>query len=367
MSKTKKIVISIFVIFTLLVSTSLTAFASTAYWFLCDQPQITNNTAYVEVVDEYGKAYVFYLMGTDGTNTVSSNVNYGFKATVDSNGYLYFKVNENLAQNGFVCRSFYYTQGNQTFITPFWEEGGYSYIRLGSVKFILGYNCDVSSVSTTYNECVFYYSGEVVISDKLDTIRQLLTNELSLSREKLNDILTYCIYQNSNLEKIYNEIKNGNSSIIDNANNNANAIQENNDKNTQNIIDNQNQLVEQEKTETQNSGNNSVNDVSGSVPDKSVGMLSALQSLSNAVSYTGTSAKWTFPQMYIPAIAGVTDRINLNSSMDIDFAYWVNQIPQDIRIVISAIATIGLVIFAFKELYGLISYVLTLKGGGSNE
>lgn len=122
-----------------------------------------------------------------------------------------------------------------------------------------------------------------------------------------------------------------------------------------------------EKEETENSGNESLNDVQSAVPDKSAGMLSALQSLSNAVSYTGTSAKWTFPQMYIPAINGVTDRINLNSEMEIDFAYWVNQIPQDIRTVISAIATIGLVVFAFKELYGLISYVLTLKGGGNNE
>ena len=150
-------------------------------------------------------------------------------------------------------------------------------------------------------------------------------------------------------------------------NKNASNIQSNDDKNTQSIIDNQNQLAQQEKTETQNSGNNSVNDVSGSVPDKSAGMLSALQSLSNAVSYTGTSAKWTFPQMYIPAISGVTDRINLNPEMEIDFSYWINQIPQDIRTIISALATIGLVIFAFKELYGLISYVLTLKGGGNNE
>lgn len=122
-----------------------------------------------------------------------------------------------------------------------------------------------------------------------------------------------------------------------------------------------------EKNEAHQSGNDSLNDVSSAVPDKSEGMLSALQSLSNAVSYTGTDAKWTFPQMYIPSIAGVTERINLNSEMEIDFTYWINQIPQDIRTVISAIATIGLVIFAFKELYGLISYVLTLKGGGNNE
>lgn len=166
---------------------------------------------------------------------------------------------------------------------------------------------------------------------------------------------------------ILRENTNNTQNIITGANQNSKDIQSNNDKNTQNIINNQNQLAEQEKTETQNSGNDSVNDVSSSVPDKSAGMLSALQSLSNAVSYTGTVAKWKFPQMYIPAISGVTDRINLNSEMEIDFTYWVNQIPQDIRTILTALATIGLVIFAFKELYGLISYVLTLKGGGNNE
>lgn len=174
------------------------------------------------------------------------------------------------------------------------------------------------------------------------------------------------LYADGTLAQIQNDNANTDK-ITSNADKNSSNIQSNNDKNTQSIIDNQNQLAEQEKTETQNSGNDSVNDVSGSVPDKSAGMLSALQSLSNAVSYTGTSAKWTFPQMYIPAIAGMTDRINLNPEMEIDFTYWVNQIPENIMTIISALATIGLVIFAFKELYALISYVLTLKGGGNNE
>ena len=374
MSKIKKIAISIPIIITLLVSSSVIAFAVTPMWFLCDKPQITNTSAYVEVVDGSGKGYVFYLIGSDGTNTVSSNVNLGFRCSIDSDGYLYFKVDEDLVQNGFTCHSFYVNQGNQVSATPYWSEGGYSYIRLYSISYIMGYNCDVSAVPTSYNDYSFYYSGDVIISDKLNTISDILrsvnsniTTQSEATRAKLNEILTYCIYQNSNLEKIVDEIKKGNTSIIDNANNNANAIQDNNDKNTQSIIDNQNQLAEQEKTETQNSGDKSVNDVSSSVPDKSAGMLSALQSLSNAVSYTGTVAKWKFPQMYIPAISGVTDRINLNSEMEIDFTYWVNQIPKDIRTVISALATIGLIIFAFKELYGLISYVLTLKGGGNNE
>lgn len=210
----------------------------------------------------------------------------------------------------------------------------------GDIVNIHGYNCNVTAVSPRNSgDFTFVYGTD------------------SIANERLQNIYNAVSSLGSNIS----------SSINSNADKNANNIQSNNDKNTQSIIDNQNQLAEQEKTDTQNSGNDSVNDVSGSVPDKSAGMLSALQSLSNAVSYTGTVAKWKFPQMYIPAISGVTDRINLNSEMEIDFTYWINQIPQDIRTVISALATIGLVIFAFKELYALISYVLTLKGGGNNE
>ena len=220
-------------------------------------------------------------------------------------------------------------------------DNNYGYLfspSWGKVRHCRTYGEIINATSYTQGDYDTFYGSDNSINQQITTIISLISEN------------------NKNTDK-----------ITSNADKNANNIQSNNDKNTQSIIDNQNQLVEQEKTETQNSGNNSVSDVSGSVPDKSAGMLSALQSLSNAVSYTGTSAKWTFPQMYIPSISGVTDRINLNSEMEIDFTYWVNQIPQDIRTVITALATIGLVIFAFKELYGLISYVLTLKGGGNNE
>ena len=201
-----------------LVLSSFSVGAVTPMWFLCDKPQITNTSAYVEVVDGSGKGYVFYLIGSDGTNTVSSNVNLGFKCSIDSDGYLYFKVDEDLVQNGFTCHSFYVNQGNQVTATPYWPEGGYSYIRLYSISYIMGYNCDVSAVPTSYNDYSFYYSGDVIISDKLNTISDILrsvntnvTTQSELTRAKLQEVL-YC---NSNLEKIDGTLK----SILDDTNN----------------------------------------------------------------------------------------------------------------------------------------------------
>ena len=344
MSKVKKIITCLLGA-CLLACSGLTAFAVSSneiYYLPCSKPQITTNSCYLEVVCQNERLLIYC---TAFGLTRAESVSPVFKASVkDGNLIVYVRpslmsledpnLNYPVCVTGFVSyvdyQEFPQNQLGTYTDSSVQSNGYYAGVTLsfsGSVLKVHGYNCDTTDLSRN-GDFTYVYGSDTVINNKIDGIT---------------------------------------SGIQSNNDKNASDIQSNNDKNTQSIIDNQNQLAEQEKTETQNSGNNSVNDVSGSVPDKSAGMLSALQSLSNAVSYTGTSAKWTFPQMYIPAIAGVTDRINLNSETEIDFTYWVNQIPQDIRTIISALATIGLVIFAFKELYGLISYVLTLKGGGNNE
>lgn len=188
---------------------SFSTYALTPVWFACDKPQVTNNSAYVEVVDGSGTAYVFYLFGVSPDNSTNTDINYSFYCTTDSNGYLYFKTDLRSTMGGYSCHSFYMTQGNQTVATPYWADDGYSYIRLSSISYIMGYNCDVSSVTTSYNDYCFYYSGDVVISDKLTTISNILTSvnnnissQSAITHEKLNSILTYVIYCNSNLEKV---------------------------------------------------------------------------------------------------------------------------------------------------------------------
>lgn len=336
MSKAKKIIIC-FLGCLLVAFSGFTALAS-SYSISIAQPQIDEYSGYLEIItSKWGACVVYFRAYKHDGSSFSSSVS--FSAQVVDNRLAIFVDYPDTSNQLWVTGVLTNANG---YIAPLQTNQYYASITLGNsgnITNVNAYNCSLDSSLLHNGPFTFVYGSDSIAIAKLEQIYSAV-NSLG-----------------GNLS----------SSINSNADKNASEIQANDDKNTQSIIDNQNQLAEQEKTETQNSGNNSINDVSGSVPDKSAGMLSALQSLSNAVSYTGTVATWKFPQMYIPAIAGVTDRINLNPEMQINFTYWVNKIPQDIRTVISALATIGLVVFAFKELYGLISYVLTLKGGGNNE
>lgn len=155
--------------------------------------------------------------------------------------------------------------------------------------------------------------------------------------------------------------------ITTNQDKNTDKITSNNNSNTDKIINNQNQLQEQEKNETQNQGNNSINDVSGVIEDKSSGFISSINGLVSSMSYSGTSCSWSFPALKLPAIKGVMSEIQLTEEQPIDFEFWVNKIPSNILILIRSLLTIALIGYCFKELYSTISYVLTLKGGGNDE
>ena len=156
-------------------------------------------------------------------------------------------------------------------------------------------------------------------------------------------------------------------SILNNQDKNADKITQNNDKNTDKIIDNQNQLQENEKNEAESSGQGSVDEISGAIEDKSAGFISAISNLVGSMSYDGTACAWSFPAIKLPAIEGVMAETQLTEEMPIDFEFWVNKIPSNILLLIRSLLTIALIGYCFKELYGTISYVLTLKGGGNNE
>lgn len=111
------------------------------------------------------------------------------------------------------------------------------------------------------------------------------------------------------------------------------------------------------------SGNDAVDGIMGGIENKGTGFFNSLGNLISAMSYSGTDCKWQFPALYIPEIEGVIDRTALTSELDIDFEYWIDEIPQNIMSVVRAVLTIALIIFCFKELYGILSYVFTLKGG----
>ena len=151
--------------------------------------------------------------------------------------------------------------------------------------------------------------------------------------------------------------------IIDNQNQNTDKEIQAGKENTQAIIDNQNQIAEQEKNEIHQSGDEGIKG-SENVPDKSDGFINSISKLVGALSYNGTECKWTLPQVKIPQIANIVPEKTLIEQQEIDFGVWVQKLPSNILKLIQALLTCALIVYCFKELYGTISYVLTLKGGG---
>ena len=123
----------------------------------------------------------------------------------------------------------------------------------------------------------------------------------------------------------------------------------------------------QEEQKADSAGNSAASDVTGAIPADTSGVTAGIQSFVQAMAYDGTAAKWTFPALYLPAIPGVMERIELTAEQDIDFGVWVQQIPSGVLEIVQIVSTIALVLFCFKELYGMISYFLTLKGGSADE
>lgn len=157
--------------------------------------------------------------------------------------------------------------------------------------------------------------------------------------------------------------------IMDNQNANTEQIIQNQDENTQDIIDNQDenadkivgaieQSQENEKQESNDSGNDAVNSVSGAIPADNEGFISAIKTLSNSMSYEGTDAVWTIPSMKIPAMDGVCSEIVLTKDLQVNFGDFIGMLPSNILKVVQIICTIALVIFSVKELYGTIQEVM---------
>ena len=125
--------------------------------------------------------------------------------------------------------------------------------------------------------------------------------------------------------------------------------------------------LEQEEQKAEHQGNASVSEGTNAIENKGSGFVDSLNGLVSSMSYTGTQCSWTFPQVKMPAIKGVMEERVLIKEQPIDFTTWINAIPSPILLLIQSVLTMALIVYCFKELYGTISYVLTLRGGGTNE
>lgn len=222
-----------------------------------------------------------------------------------------------------------------------------SFINLTPSNVYVTFNSVKYSVTTTGGSYIFSVQNQKNISSNIR-----IESNFSPNSNMSGFIIVNFYYQLST-----------DNTIIDNQNENTDKEIQADKENTQDIIDNQNQLAEQEKNEIQQSGNEGSKGAEN-VPNESDGFINAISNLVRALSYNGTDCKWTLPQVKIPQIANIVPEISLIEEQDIDFGEWVQKMPSNILKLIQAVCTCALIVYCFKELYGTISYVLTLKGGG---
>lgn len=91
-------------------------------------------------------------------------------------------------------------------------------------------------------------------------------------------------------------------------------------------------------------------------------ILDAIQPLITACSYAGTTSVWSFPSITLPAIDGVMDEMKLNDPINFDLTEYAAQyLPSAIITLIRSIGTIGIIVFAAKEIMRIV------KGVGKND
>lgn len=159
--------------------------------------------------------------------------------------------------------------------------------------------------------------------------------------------------------------------IGDSTNDITGSIDDSTDKITGSVEDSANTIVDgyenaqqQEKDEANTQGNDSVNGIIEVMPNQTQGFDNALGSFATALSTTSTNAKWKLPAIYIPAIDGVTPRINLTSEQDIDLGNSITElIPENILSLIRYLGTAALILYCAKELWHWVSYAMSLRKG----
>lgn len=207
---------------------------------------------------------------------------------------------------------------------------------------------------------ILAYSYDIS-EDIYDTVFSIL-NSVDGVENQLSSVVSYLKSVDNKLTDIKTELQN----IYDRVDE---LLEEQKKSNTwlEKIFEEISGQAEEEKNVALDQGNSSVNDSSNAIADNSAGFTDSLSTLTGSMAYTGTECSWTFPEVRLPAIAGVMDEVVLIESQPIDFGYWVNQIPSGILLLVQSVLSVALVVYCFKELYSTISYVLTLRGGGADE
>lgn len=125
-------------------------------------------------------------------------------------------------------------------------------------------------------------------------------------------------------------------------------------------------VIENEKQEATSSGDKFVDQILDALPDPSTQVLASLKSLTDATSYTGVDAKLQIPALVMPAVGSLIPETVLWSGAEFDMGSYMDLLPEALVTVVQSLFTIAIVLYCVYELIGLISFCLTLRGGGVN-
>lgn len=324
------------------------------------QPTTSDNSGYLEILTRSSDGFyfcdVFYWNITaDNSSSVSS-----MDISVYGNGKVNFQACVPSMND-----SFSYT------LMYIGSNGNVSYMQGGYFQGYASYTYDVSNAGYTFCSYRIYGNFGSVFDDISNSMPQFtcIYGADKFELEKLSNIYNQLVIANSNDSQMINKLNsiiNSNSSIDSKL---SQLIELQNTTNTwlEKIFDWLNESKEQEKQEVQTQGSNSVSQGSDSIENSGQGFGDSMGGLVSSMSYTGTDCSWTFPEVKIPAIKGVMKETVLIEQQPINFGVWIDAIPSNIMLLIRSVLTGALIIYCFKELYGTISYVLTLKRSGVNE
>lgn len=198
-------------------------------------------------------------------------------------------------------------------------------------------------------ECSVYWDNTSNTDFKIDyfDINFLLYNNQSIN----SDWIFWFFYDS--LKVTVEDIPITNQDIIDNQ-----------DENTDKVIQSQKDQYEQEKQETENAGNDSVDSLLGAIPGDTDGLLNSFGNLINCMTTTEQKTKFSFGSLKTPSIMGIPS-YTLVEDISLDLGRYEKENPtfKTILILVRALLTIALIIYCFKELYSTIQYVLTLRKG----
>ena len=187
------------------------------------------------------------------------------------------------------------------------------------------------------------YYREVAAAGKTNALIQEVQTQLGEQGQTLDDILKQ---------------QEANGGKLDDMNQNIESLPGEIGDQMQDIVDN-------EKNEANNKGNEFVDQILDALPDPSTKVLASLKSLTDATSYTGTDAKLQIPGIVLPAVGMLIPETELWEGTQLDMGSYMELLPGTLVTVVQSLFTIAIVLYCVYELIGLIGFCLTLRGGDS--